>query len=376
MRAAKVRALLLLLLSGICLVGCGSDEPAGAGGSGASGASGGASSSGGAGGGSDPVPCDGAPATLSLGGTWAAIARLKVQLEGSPDGAVSLCPEEQHGDAELLLMVHMVEDPTDPTQLPEVTAALCDLSLPIVKAKVGDCAVGDQNLVSTEIIAPPALLAGLPSVPSSPATAALGGSAPGASLTVQGLKMTVGSTKSGAEMPAWDVGDSACNGDDIGRTNACEETCVSDCAALRDDDGDGYPGVTVHVCGYVKGEEPSACNADDPASTGVSLQGKAFMDIEVAPVLDGEAVSSCELAGKVATPIAYNLVGADIWIGPGPIGVSSGIKSLPLFDVDPEASRFRMVRIDGAFGAPDWDVDAADAAGACAVIVSRANQLL
>jgi hypothetical protein len=362
-----------IFLGGIYLGGCGSDEPAGAGGSGASGAGGGASSGGA--GGSDAVACDGAPATLSLGGTWAAIARLKVQLEGSPDGAVSLCPEVQNGDAELLLMVHMVEDPADPTQLPQVTAALCDLSLPIVTAKVGDCAVGDDNLVRTEIIAPPALLAGLPSVPSTPATATLDGSAPGAALSVQGLKMTVGSTKSGAEMPAWDVEASACNGDDIGRTNACEETCVSDCAALRDDDGDGYPGVTVHVCGYVTGEEPSACNADDPSSTGVSVQGKAFMDIEVAPVLDGQAVSSCELAGKVATPIAYNLVGADIWIGPGPIGVSSGIKSLPLFDVDPEASRFRMVRIDGAFGAPDWDVDPADATKACQTIVSRVNDL-
>jgi hypothetical protein len=369
---ARMATTLAIFLGSACLGGCGSDDPAATGGSGAG--AGGAAGSGGAGGGVAAVPCDGEPETLSLGGTWAARAYLTVQLTGSPDGAVSLCPEQQQGEAQLLLMVHMVEDPSDPTQLPEVTAALCNLSLPIVKAKVGDCTEGDDNVIDTEIIVPPALLAGLPAVPSTPASASLGGMAPGASLAVQGLKMTVGSTETGTDMPAWAVDDVSCNGDDIGRTNACEADCVSDCAALRDDDGDGYPGVTVHVCGYAKGEEKSACNAEEPDSTGVAVQGKAFMDIEVAPVLDGEAESSCELSGTVTTPIAYNLVGADIWLGPGPIGVSTAIKSLPLFEVDPQ-SVFRMVRIDGAFGAPDWDVDAADPAGACATIVSRVNDL-
>jgi gluconate 5-dehydrogenase len=52
----------------------------------------------------------------------------------------------------------------------------------------------------------------------------------------------------------------------------------------------------------------------------------------------------------------------------GPHGVRS-------FSVDPAASKFRMVRIDGAYGAPDWQVDASAAEAACAVLIQRVNEL-
>jgi hypothetical protein len=77
----------------------------------------------------------------------------------------------------------------------------------------------------------------------------------------------------------------------------------------------------------------------------------------------------------VDTGVLYNLVGADIYLAGTPISVASAIKSLPMFQVDPAESRFRMVRIDGQYGAPDWGVNTADPAAACATILSRMNEL-
>ena len=187
--------------------------------------------------------------------------------------------------------------------------------------------------------------------------------------------MTVGSNKSGADLPAWSASDMACSDDTLGRSNACEAMCVDDCAGLRDDDNDGYPGVTVHVCGFTSDEEASACKPEDPSQTGVSVQGRGFVDIEVAPTLTGTAESSCELRGSVDTPILYNLVGADVYLGPGPISVTSAIKSLPTFEVDPDSSSFRMVRVDGQYGAPDWSIDPTAVGPACKTINMNVNEL-
>ena len=351
------------LLSSLLVAGCGSDSDDGSSGDPTSSSSG----TGGSGGGTT-ISCDGAPAELSLAGTWAAKGRLSVSFQGSPDGAVTLCPADQQGEANLLLLLTVEQSGTE---LTAVDAALCDLQLPIVTAKVGECMEGDQNLISTQLLAPPALLDSLPNVPADPAT----GSIDGTGVSVEGLKVTVGSSASGAQMAAWKEGDAACEDVELGSTNVCEETCVTDCSTLRDDDGDGYPGVTIHVCGYAPGEEQSACNPEDPSQTGVSVQGRGFLDIEVSPTLTGNAESSCEVRGNVATPIDYNLVGAEVYLGPGQISVSSAIKSLPTFQVDGSASSFRMVRIDGQYGAPDWAVDASAVGAACKTIVSKQNEL-
>lgn len=354
----------LLLLA----VGCGGDD----GGGGGSGAAGGA---GGAGGGSQAVPCDGAPAEISLAGAWAASARLAVTLDGAPGGAITICPADQVGESSMLLFV-TVEQP-GPTELAQVKATLCSIELPVVTALVGACDPMSPGLVSTQIIAPESLLAALPQVATTPANGSLSGTDVGAGVSFDRFTVTVGTSAPGASMPSWDTGTPACSGTDVGRTMQCEATCVSDCAAMRDDDGDGYPGVTVDVCGTTPDDVQNGalCNPAAPNQPGATLQGRGFIDMEVNPLLTGTAQSSCEVVGSVDSAVDYNLVGGDIFLAGAPISVTSAILSLPSFQVDPAQSRFRMVRIDGQYGAPSWGVDAANAVAACQTIVARQNEL-
>jgi hypothetical protein len=135
--------------------------------------------------------------------------------------------------------------------------------------------------------------------------------------------------------------------------------------------------MTVHVCGTTPGDVQNGalCQPEAPNEPGATLQGRGFIDFATNPQLGGNAVSSCEITGNVDAAVLYNLVGADIYLASSAISVASAIKSLPTFQVDPAESRFRMVRIDGQYGAPDWSVNAADPAAACATILSRMNEL-
>lgn len=322
------------------------------------------------------IACDGAPAELSLSGTWAAYGRLSVNLLGSPGGAIAICPADQIGEATLLLLVTVTHDAADKTKITEARATLCSIELPVVTALVGACDPSSESLVSTQIVAPDLLLKSLPSIAAVKAAGTLSGASPGASVDLERFVLTIGSTKAGDALPSWKLDDLMCGGTDVGHTD-CEAACVDDCASMRDDDADGFPGATLHVCGKTpddvkKGVE---CNADAPNEPGVTLQGRAYLNLEVDPKFTGTAESSCELTGTIDTGVNYNVVGADIFLAGGALGVTSVIKSLPLFGVDPAASKFRMVRIDGTFGAPDWGVDPADAAAACATLVQRVNEL-
>jgi hypothetical protein len=341
----------------------------GNGGSGA-GAAGGA---GGSGGGSTAVVCEGAPAEPDLEGTWAAYGRLAVTLQGQPGGAITICPADQIGESTMLLLLSMHRDPADPTKLVDVGAVLCEIELPVVTALVGTCDPASKSLVSTQIIAPQTLLDALPKVKTAPVAGALTGT----DFALDRFVLTVGATKGGDMIPTWDDAASTCTATTLGRTNQCETNCVSDCASLRDDDADTYPGVTVNVCGTTPDDVQAGvpCNADAPNEPGTTLQGRGFIDMEVNPLLTGSAKSSCELEGKVDSEVRYRLVGADIYLAGAQIGVTSAIKSLPAFQVDPTQSRFRMVRIDGKYGAPDWKIDVANASASCTTLLARKNEL-
>jgi hypothetical protein len=357
---------------------------AGCGGGGASPGNGGgtttgstSSATGGAGGGttSTAVACTGQPANLALSGTWAAYGQLSVKLMGMPGGAITICPADQVGAATLLLLVTATQNAADPTKIDQVSATLCSLTLPTVTALVGTCNPSSQALVSTQIIAPAGLIAALPKVATATTTGTVGGTAPGSSITMNPLDVVVGSTKSGSMMPSWNTMTSGCSASGIGNTNACDTACVADCASLRDDDMDGYPGVTVQVCGETQSDKNLTCNASMPSKAGVTLQGEAFIDIEVNPTFTGTAVSSCELSGTVDSEVLYHVVGADVYLAGAPISVASAIESLPTFQVDPSLSKFRMVRIDGQYGAPDWNVDPTQPSAACATLNMMVNQL-
>lgn len=381
-RASTGRAALAAAVAATATtIGCGGGgggTTGGAGGTGGSTPGTSSSGTGTGGGGTHEIACTGQPADhLALGGTWAAYGQLSVTLQGAPGGAITICPADQVGAATLLVMLTVEQNATDPTKLDKVQATLCSVELPTVTALVGQCDPSSDALVSTQIVAPQTFIDALPKVVAAPSTGTLSDKAAGATLTLGPLDVSVGSSKSGASLPKWDASSAACNMANLGNTNACAMSCVDDCAGLRDDDGDTYPGVTVDVCGYTPDDTQGGvkCNADSPDTPGATLQGKAFIDIEVNPTLHGQAKSSCEMSGTVDTEVLYNVVGADIWLAGAPITVSSAIKSLPGFQVDPTASKFRMVRIDGQYGAPDWQVDPTQPSAACATLNMRVNEL-
>ncbi|HEY4121899.1 MAG TPA: hypothetical protein VGM56_28730 [Byssovorax sp.] len=340
------------------------------------GASGTTSTSTGAGG-APGVPCDGQPAALSLGGVWAARGVLDITLQGKPGGAVTTCPADQHGSSSLLLLLSFEADPSDATKLSSVTATLCSLDLPTVTALVGPCSDHPTNLLTAQLVAPQAFLDALPGIATQPVTGTLTGTSPGADVALDRFTVVVGSDQGGAMLPSWQAGAPGCDTTDVGRQMLCEPTCVDDCASLRDDDVDGYPGVTVNICGYTESDMQNGakCQATSPSTPGSILQGQGFIDIQVDPQFTGAAVSSCEIDGTVDTDVIYQLVGANVYLASSPISVSAAIGSLPDFQVLPATSKFRMTRIDGQFGAPSFGVDTADVLAACQTIIAHQNEL-
>src|SRR5262249_39158679 len=189
-------------------------------------------------------------------------------------------------------------------------------------------------------------------VATSTTTGSLAGNKPGSMFTVNTLDVVLGSTKMGSALPTWNTMSSACNMTGVGSSKTCDMSCVSDCASLRDDDMDGYPGVTAQVCGETAADMKQGvkCNASNPSMAGAPIQGEAFLDIEVSPTFAGAVTSSCEITGTLGTAVNkvdYHVVGANVYLGGSPLGVNDAIASLPIFTVDPALSKFHMVRIDG-----------------------------
>lgn len=333
------------------------------------------SSSGAGGGGSTTIACTGQPAKLAMAGTWAAYARLSITLQGLPGGAITICPADQVGESTLLLLMTVDTDAADPSKLKNITATLCSLELPVVTALAGDCMKDAPNLVSTQIIAPAALIDSLPDIKTTPVGGSLASLTPGAAATLDRFTVTVGSAKPDPNMPTWNISSNPCSSVDIGRSMTCEAICVSDCASMIDGDADGFPGVTAEVCGVTPDDTKAGvkCNAASPSDPGTVLQGRAFLDIQVDPLVTGAAKSSCEIVGNVDTKVLYNIVGADVYLGGAQIGVDSAIKSLPTFQVDPTTSKVRMIRVDGKYGSPDWKLDPAQVKTSCKTIITHVN---
>jgi hypothetical protein len=369
---------LALAALGAALLGCGGGGETVTGTSTGTG-SGGEGGGGAGGGGSSAVKCDSAPADLSLEGTWAVKGRLAVKLQGAPGGAITICPADQPGEASMLMMVTIKQDPVDATKLTAVTATLCSIELPTVSALVGSCDPTSMSLVYATMSAPQKLIDALPKVVTAAVGGKLDGAASGSAIALERFTVTVGSTKGGDQLPKWDTQGAACTKTTLGHTNACEMACVDDCGSLRDDDGDTFPGVTINVCGLTASDQKNGvpCHVDHPNDPGSTLQGKAFLDIQVDPQFSGTAKSSCELTGSVdaATEIRYQIVGTDIWLAGSALGVDQTIGSLPSFQVDSAASKFRMVRVDGKYGAPDWKIDPLQQSAACAAVDQRVNEL-
>lgn len=364
-RGTWVGAALLALLVAAC--DGGGDTTASGGSGGTTGSAGG----GGAGGGAAPS-CEGQPEKLDVAGTWAAYGALTATITGQAGSLVSICPADQEGQAFMMLVVTIGQDQTT---LKDVKAVLCSVELPAVTAIAGKCEPGTEAAVTTQISAPKALSDALPGLSPAPVGGTLSGEAPGSEIALERFTVTAGSSKTGADLPLWDTDAAGCDAGDVGHSNQCEAACVSDCAALRDDDGDTYPGITLDVCGRSQDDEGKPCNTEDPAEPGVTIQGRAFAALEVDPQFTGIAKSSCELAGNVSTGVRYTVVGADITLTGGQIAVGAAIDALPTLEVLTGQSKLTMVRVDGKYGTPDLDLGALDALAACELVIEKKNEL-
>jgi hypothetical protein len=80
------------------------------------------------------------------------------------------------------------------------------------------------------------------------------------------------------------------------------------------------------------------------------------------------------VTGHVDASILYNVVGGDVWLSSTPLNVTAAITSLPDFSVDPSKSVYRLLRIDGQHGAPDWKLGS-DPVQACQAVLKNKNLL-
>lgn len=320
--------------------------------------------------------CD-EPEQQDLSGTWAVLARYQLRLHTQPGALVSMCPAEQVAEAVMPLLVVFEHEPGAASASARVVP--CGLSLPSITAVVGDCDPSASNLLTINITFPDALLERLPLVASdTPVAAELGQNG---ALHVARAGFTWGARAGADDLPGWVADRAGCTAADtqVGRGQPCESACVETCDELIDDDVDGYPGATLHLCGSSRDDVQAGvqCHADDPSIAGMTVQGRLPAVFHTELEFVSTASSSCEIKGTFESRTNYALVGADAYVAGTPIAVASAIQSLPTFEADASASRFRMVRVDGRFESPDWQLDAsgANVQQACEAVRQRISEL-
>ena len=367
-------ALFIPIFAALVLGACGSsdDAPAGAAGQAGSGGTGGS-------GGGTTIACSDDSDQLDLGGLYALSARLSFTFASQPGGAVTVCPKDQTSEGTFLSFVKLEHQPGQ-SEVTAISAVVCTLELPIISAIVGECDPDAPNMVYAGLEFPKALLDGVPTASMGQTTATLSSTAPGGILSAGPMDFSIGTNELTANAPTWLMEKTGCGVNDNapGRSSQCDDNCVSDCSKLADDDADGWPGVTVHVCGLTAEDKQQnvACNPEEPNVAGATIQGRALMNLLVEPLkLTGSAASSCEVAGTLDAAIAYNVIGADLYLANAQISVTSAIKSLPQYTVNTTDSRFRLVRIDGKHGSPNWNPSWGEPLASCKQIIANQNQL-
>jgi len=321
------------------------------------------------------LPCEETGA-VDLNGTFAVYARLGMRFLSRPGGAIVVCPSDQTNAGGFVAIFRVT--PGEGAR-PDVEARVCNVELPVVSAALGSCREDATNFVYGNLEVPPALLDAFPVASVGRATAQLDGASPGAPFSFDPMSFRLGTRLSSSDSPTWQSELSGCGTQDVtaGRTCACDDRCVTDCAALSDDDHDGWPGVTVNVCGYTHDDESTGvlCHPEDPSVPGASVQGRIGVTLQVEPTFTGSVVSSCELRGDVNARVSYGVVGGDVYVANAQISVTSALRSLPLYEVLPEDSKFRAIRIDGKHGSEDWGADLDEPLEACRAVLSRQNEL-
>ena len=355
----------------------GAGAASGAGGSGAGpggGASGGGTGAGaggsGAGGGTTAACAE--SGDLDIDGLWAAKVRLDVSLQSAPGGVVAVCPTDQKGASDLLVLFEIKQSGTTITS---ITPHACSFTLPSATAMAGGCVGTQPGSVTAQVVAAPALAGALPAFKLPSVGGKLSGTAPGAMFQPERVNVVLGSKAGGMNMAHW-LPSAACDSPSgpKGTDGACDPGCVSDCGDAVDQDMDGNLGVTLDVCGQSNEAPGAMCHADDPQTPGWTLQGKAFLNVLLDPLLSGVAQSSCQIDGAhVDANITYDILGGNVWLSGTQIAVGEIIKAIPTFKVLPATSKFTALRVDGKHGAPSWGLDLANLKAACDTAAKQAK---
>ncbi len=313
---------------------------------------------------------------LDLDGIFAVYATLSLTFGSHPGGAVTVCPVDQTSEGAFLAVLGM-HHAEGSTNIDSMQAFVCSLELPQITAMVGECDPSAANLVRAGLVFPQALIESFPTTPLATTSAQLASLSLGAAVTPGRMTFIIGTRETGDQMPTWDSQRVGCGVLDtsVGRGPQCEAKCVTDCARLYDDDKDGWPAATVDVCGTMDQDKDATCHFEDPSIAGVTIQGRAMLNLQVDPVLAGQASSSCEIVGTLDTQIRYNVVGADLYLEGTPISVTSATASLPVYKVNTHLSRFRGVRIDGRHGSRDWKPDFSDRGATCHQLIAHQNEI-
>jgi hypothetical protein len=361
------------------VVGCGSsssggDTPASTqGGGGSTGTGGSGTGAGGGGTGGTATAACMESGAIDLAGLWAVKVRLDVSLQSAPSNLVAVCPMDQKGPSELLVLVEIAQDGT---VLPAITTHICDFNLPSVTAMAGGCVGSMPGSVTAQVSPSTALRAALPGTKLPPVKGTLSGTAPGATFNPERVNVVLGSkSPDGKGMAHWNPSTSCDNSAaPKGTDTMCETSCVSSCDDAVDTDGDTAPGVTVTVCGQSQEAAGAMCHPDDPMTPGWTLQGKAYLNFSVNPLLNGVVKSSCQIDGSgVDAAIDYDVIGGDVWLSGAQISVGQIISAIPTFKVVPESSKYTALRVDGKHGAPNWALDVSNLKAACDTAAKHAK---
>lgn len=309
---------------------------------------------------------------LDLSGTWLIKARLDVVMKSVQEAPVQVCPEDQTGPAELLLVARFEQSGVE---LTSVGVTICDFTLPGVTAIVGACAADTLGSVKSQVVPTEGLRAELPGLVVPKGKGKLGGTADGASFEPERLTFVLGSQSLKGPMAAW-KGGPICDDPKapLGTGEGCEEQCVTSCGDVIDSDEDKLPGVSMAVCGRTPDElQGTKCNTEHPEEPGVTLQGTAAINFRVNPLLKGKAESSCLVRGNVDAEIDYNVLGANVRLAGGILSVKQVRDAIPVFDVLPETSQFVAVRVDGQYGSPKLEIAADNPKAACKMAIDNQN---
>jgi hypothetical protein len=208
------------------------------------------------------------------------------------------------------------------------TFRTCDIQLPQVTVSFAECSL-EENFIAY-LLTSASLDASLP-VDEFPGSISMTIPDRCAEIATDDIFVRVGipaDYDDSVPLPGWDL-------DCTGSTSLeCVPGYETD---VQDTDSDGHPGATFEI---------------DTEPLGL-IEGFAWATLRHLPNLRGTARDSTLVVGDLAPVLEYDIVGSDASMAGLDIDTPTVKRNLPEFVPLVEGSRFTLVRVDGAHGAPD-----------------------